>query len=132
MNILNNLLAVADEGGNGGGGVFNQPALPGQISNPAVGTLGVNKGLDFLGSAIPAVITIAMVVGVLVFVFILIMGAIQWISSGGDKQGLEAARGKITNAFVGLVILFAVFAIIKLIEIFFGIHVLSLTIPNLI
>jgi hypothetical protein len=61
----------------------------------------------------------------------LIFGAIKWISSGGDKQALESARGTITSALIGVFILFAVFAIIQLINTFFGLHILNLTIPTL-
>jgi len=62
----------------------------------------------------------------------LITGAIQWISSGGDKQALESARNKISNALVGIVILFAVFAIINLIETFFGINIMTLDMGALV
>ena len=36
--------------------------------------------------------------------FYLILGGFQWITSGGDKAGTEAAREKITAAFIGLAI----------------------------
>ena len=39
---------------------------------------------------------------------------------------VEAAKQKVTNAFVGLVILFSIFAIIRLIEYFFGTNILLL------
>jgi hypothetical protein len=44
---------------------------------------------------------------------------------------LEGARGTITSALIGLVILFAAFAIIKLIQTFFGISILNFTLPTL-
>ena len=76
-------------------------------------------------------IGLAFLVGVLVFFFIMILGAIQWITSGGDKAGLESARGKITSAIVGVVILFSLFALLKIIEDFFGINILVLDIGPL-
>ena len=77
-------------------------------------------------------IGLALVIGALIFLFILIIGAIQWMTSGGDKASLEGAKGKISNAFIGLVILFATFAIMLLIENFFGIKILSLDIGPLV
>ena len=62
----------------------------------------------------------------------MLIGGIQWISSGGDEQGLEAARGKISNALIGMVILFATFAIISLIQTFFGIQILTIDIGPLV
>jgi hypothetical protein len=123
--MLNKLLAVAD---------MPEDVVPntgGTITNPAVGNLGTNKGVDFLQTALPAIIQIGFIIGVLVFFFVLLTGAIQWISSGGDKQALEGAKGKITNAIIGLVILFALFAIIYVIQNFFHVQILNLTLPKL-
>jgi hypothetical protein len=103
----------------------------GTISNPALGSLGNESGTSFLQKFIPAAVTVVFVIGILIFFFMLIFGAIRWISSGGDKTALEGARGTITSALIGLVILFAAFAIIKLIQTFFGISILNLTLPTL-
>jgi len=81
---------------------------------------------------IPSLIGLAFVIGTILFVFMIIVGAIQWIASGGDKAALEGARGRITNAIVGIVILFSVFAIIKIIEKFFGIDILTIDFGSLI
>lgn len=59
-------------------------------------------------------------------------GAISWIASGGDKQSLETAKSKITNALVGIIILFSAFAVVKFIESFFGISILTLDIDALV
>ena len=103
-----------------------------EITNPALGSLTNQTGVSFFQSLLPRIVTIGLIAGVLIFFFTLVMGAIQWISSGGDKQALEGARGKISNALIGLVILFAAFAIIKLIERFFGISILTLDIGKLV
>lgn len=103
----------------------------GAITNPALGPLGSETGKTFFQKFIPAAVTVIFVIGILIFFFMLIFGAIKWISSAGDKTALEGARGTITSALVGLVILFAAFAIIKLIQTFFGISILNLTLPTL-
>ena len=102
------------------------------ITNPVLGALGKNTGVQYFQSLIPSAVGLVFVAGSIIFFFMLIWGAIQWIASGGDKGGLEEARNKITNALVGIVILFASFAIVKLIEAFFGIHILTLDIGPLI
>lgn len=126
--MLRNLIAVSTgpgEGGDTGGSIIN-PILP----TPSTGTSG-NAGVTFLQKVIPAAISLGFVIGIIVFFFMLIIGAIQWIASGGDKQAVEAARGKVTNALIGLVILFAVFAIIQIINIFFNVKLFELTLPTL-
>ena len=77
-----------------------------------------------------AVITGVMVIAAIVFFFMLIVGGIRWITSGGDKTQTESARGQITAALIGLVIVFSAWAIVTLVNAFFGINILSLNITN--
>jgi hypothetical protein len=97
------------------------------ITNKALSDTVQNlTGSGFLNKFLPNLIGLSMVIGVLVFMAIIILGAIQWITSGGDKTALEGAKGKITNALIGIVVLFALFAILKLLEDFFGINILEI------
>jgi TRAP-type C4-dicarboxylate transport system permease small subunit len=79
---------------------------------------------------VSALIRFVVVIAALVFFFILVIGGIRWIASGGDKAQTEAARNQITAALVGLVIVFAAWAIVALINTFFGIDIFSLAIPT--
>lgn len=73
-------------------------------------------------------ISLAVVAAAVIFFLWLILGGIQWIISGGDKQKTEAARGQITGALVGLVIVFSAWAIAQLIKTLFGMDIFNLTI----
>src|SRR4051812_19915777 len=57
------------------------------------------------GQVISNVITIVFVVAALVVLFFLILGAFQWITSGGDKDKVGKARQGILNALIGLAVL---------------------------
>lgn len=103
--------------GDSGGGIQNKALRP-SIQNLS--------GTEFLNLMLPHLIGLALIIGIVIFLFILLIGAIQWITSGGDKAGIESARGKITNAFIGIIILLAVFVLIKLVEDFFGINILTI------
>ena len=70
---------------------------------------------DNAATLIRTVITLIIVVAALLTLFYLIMGAIAWITSGGDKGKVEEARNKITAAVIGLLILAAVWAIFQLV-----------------
>jgi len=72
-----------------------------------------------------------MVIAAVIFFFVLVVGGIQWIVSGGDKTGAETARKRITAALVGLAIVFVAFAIGMLINALFGFDIFNLTIPTL-
>jgi hypothetical protein len=64
------------------------------------------------------------IAGLLAFIYLLI-GGLQWITSGGDKAAATAARDRITAALVGLIIIVAAFAVTLVLERVFGIRILS-------
>jgi len=103
------------------------------IKNPVLSpSLQGMTGVGFLNDLLPRLIGMSLVIGIIIFLFIMLIGAIQWITSGGDKAALEGARGKITNAIIGIIILFSVFAILKIVEDFFGINILTIDFGPLI
>ncbi|OGM15800.1 hypothetical protein A2V56_01030 [Candidatus Woesebacteria bacterium RBG_19FT_COMBO_42_9] len=109
-----------------------QVPAPNKITNPALGNNLQNlTGAEFFEKFVPMLISLVLIIGVVIFTFVLVLGAISWISSGGDKAQVESARGKVTTAIIGLVLLFSAWAIINLIELFFGINILTLDILNL-
>lgn len=75
-----------------------------------------------LTQIISAALLLILVVAAIIFFIMLVIGGVRWIISGGDKGQTEAARNQITAALIGLVIVFAAWAIANLIEIFFGIN----------
>ena len=103
------------------------------IENPILGPgLKGLSGTEFIQGLLRALINHGFIIGVTVFFFILLIGAIQWTTSGGDKGSVESARSRVTNAVVGLFILLALFAIINLVELFFGTNILFFDIGDLI
>jgi hypothetical protein len=55
------------------------------------------------------------VAGLVAFVYLL-LGGIKWITSGGDKAAVEGARNQIIQALIGLVVVFAAWGMIVLVE----------------
>ena len=81
--------------------------------------------IEDIGKLITSVIGVALIIaGILVFAM-LVWGGVQWIMSGGDKAKTEEARNRITAALVGLAIVASAWAIMKLIEYFFGLNLSS-------
>ena len=78
-----------------------------------------------VGKIVSGVISLTMLVVALVFFFILILGGIKWVTSEGDEKKVGAARAQITNGLIGLAIVFAAFAIMKLIDVIFGVNILG-------
>ncbi|MCA9372594.1 hypothetical protein KC921_00680 [Candidatus Woesebacteria bacterium] len=86
------------------------------ITNPAVGNLGDDADKAASGELFTQQVIRywrnAMSIGGLLVIILFIWGALQWISSSGDKTKLEQARGRMLQAAIGLFILVASFVII--------------------
>ena len=107
------------------------------ITNPALGgtLLNIlsqpNPGVVFLQLILHNLIILIFIIAATVFFFMLIWGGIQWMTAGGDKVATEAARGRITAALIGLVIVFSVYAILTLFEDIFGFSLTQLNLERL-
>lgn len=84
-----------------------------------------NIKISDVGQLISAGVGTLLIIAALLAFFYLILGGIQWITSGGDKAGMEAARNKITHAIVGLIIVGAAWAIMLLIQNFLGVSIIG-------
>ena len=73
------------------------------------------------GNWLSNILTVVMVLGAVVCLALIIMGAIQWITSGGDKAKTEEARNRITSAIIGLIVLADTIALFSLVADFLGI-----------
>lgn len=96
-------------------------------------TLGKNQPAGVaattrLGDIISNVVTIMFIAGGLALVVYFVWGALDWILAGGDKEKIAAARKKITQGLVGLVLLALSFFIISLVGSIIGFDPLK-TIP---
>jgi len=105
------------------------PALPSQLGGCGGGT--IEQGGKVVGGLVSGIIDLVFLLGFLLTLAYLLTGGMQWITSGGDKNALEAARNKITNALIGLVIVASSYAIFKLVGNFFGITLPNIKIPTI-
>lgn len=76
---------------------------------------------------VQAVVALA---GVALFIMVLVAG-FGFLFSAGDPKKLEAARGTLTNAIIGLIVIVAAYVILRIIQVFTGVNVtqFNLTIP---
>ena len=85
-----------------------------------------------LGQLISALVGTVLIIAALLAFLYLILGGIKWITSGGDKAGMEEARNKITHAIVGLIIVGAAWSIMTLVQNFLGVQIIggSINLPK--
>lgn len=65
----------------------------------------INPAKVGIGDVISWIVGAAVVFGILAALLFIILGAFNWITSGGDKGKVESARNHIVAAVVGLIII---------------------------
>lgn len=85
-------------------------------NDPAGGALG----LTAVTKAVSSVIGVMTVAAAIWFIFQFMTGGFYWITSAGDKGKLNEARDRIQNAFIGLIVVVAGWAVLALAGQFLG------------
>lgn len=84
----------------------------------------------YVSNVIQTIFSIFFIVGVIYFIVHFIMAGYNFINSLGDPKRIESARDQLTYSFVGLIVIFSVFAILRLVGTVLGIAGLeNLSIP---
>jgi len=100
-------------------------------ANSSFSTLCNNTSRFEPNKVIQTIVSLLLLAAILVALFFLIYGGIKWILSGGDKGKVDAARGTIVGAIIGLVIALAAFFVLNLVAKVFGLNdIFNLTIPT--
>ena len=104
------------------------------VSNPLAPKLSPSSGGNAIfqfSEVLKVIINVMFMVGIVIFVVYFLIGGIQWITSSGDSKSVEKARNTVIQAVIGLVVLLSLFAILKLVELVFGISILQIDIGRL-
>lgn len=88
--------------------VFGKITPPPQIGNIGFGAAGISNLLN-------KIIQLIYMGASVVFLFMIIFSAFQWITSGGDKEKVGQARARLTHAIIGITLLALAFVIARII-----------------
>ncbi len=104
---------------------MTQLAQLGTINPPAsIPTVGGNPS-TFVAGLIRGSISALLIGGfIMTFIWIMLAG-FRFITSGSDPKSVSSAWAQIYWGLIGMVVVLGAFAIIKLVETFFGVTVLS-------
>jgi len=80
--------------------------LFGKITPPIEGLAG--EPTSVLGVAAAVGLRLFFAAAGIIALIYLLKGSMGWITSGGDKEKIEKARQTLTNAVIGLVIIFVI------------------------
>lgn len=106
---------------------LTNPVINAQIGNLQNSAQGGTVLQLFLRNGI----NLAFGVGGLIFFIVLLRGSLAYITAGGDKDAVDKARKQLTTGFIGVAILFSVYAIIFIVEALFGISIRRFNIPTI-
>lgn len=90
-----------------------------------------NLKITSFGRLLGAIIGAALAIATIAAFFFLLWGGIQWITSGGDKAGVEGAQHRIQAALLGLLLVFSIWALFTVVGSFLGLpDIFHFTIPS--
>lgn len=88
-------------------GTVSPPPELGQLNSAPTGQAAIS-------TVITNIINIIFVAGAIVCIFMILFAGFQWITSGGDKEAVAKARGRITYAIIGIALMALTFVILSL------------------
>lgn len=88
---------------------------------------GIDSGTvqDKMGQLLSTLVGTITIVGGLAFVIYFFIGALKWITAGGDKGKVQESQSQMINAAIGLIAITAAYFIIGIIGGVLGIDILN-------
>ncbi len=99
----------------------------GNYTGPAQGIFATDDPATNFEKLISTVVGVMTVVAGIWFIFVFFIGAIGWITAGGDKGAVETARKRITSGITGLAIVVIAIFLISLVGQILGFDILNLS-----
>src|SRR3989339_449434 len=87
-------------------------------------------GYTCIGHLVSNLVAAAFIVSGIAFFVYLVMGGVQWLTSGGDKAKIESSQKMISAALIGLAIVASSYAVYMIVLEFFGINLDALCTEN--
>lgn len=95
------------------GTISPPPAIKDFLGGDKTGAGGISQ---FLSNLVILIYSLAAIV----LIFMILWGAFEWLTSGGDKEAIAKARSRILNAFIGIILFAVAFAVITVLGQFTG------------
>lgn len=89
------------------------------------GVIDINKEDLKLGEIVSGLLPYLFAGAGLLLLLYLLLGGFQLMTSGGDPKKMQEAKGKLTNALVGFIIVFIAYWLVQIIGKILGIEIIS-------
>jgi len=84
----------------------------------------IGKKYDDVGQIISTILPYILVVAGIILLFMLIIGGIGLMTSGGNPDKTKAGYGRITHALIGFLIIFIAYFVAQLVQVVLGVKFL--------
>jgi len=84
----------------------------------------IGKKYDDVGQIISTILPYILVVAGIILLFMLIIGGIGLMTSGGNPDKTKAGYGRITHALIGFLIIFIAYFVAQLVQVALGVKFL--------
>ncbi len=123
INLINKILQVHPvyAGGASTGATTNLGGITGVGQFQTIGS----TPKDLTGKFFSSLITTLTIVGSLAFVVYFSLGALTWITAGGDKTKIGSAQSQMTQGVVGLIAMVASYFVIGIVGAVLGLDLLN-------
>jgi hypothetical protein len=104
------------------------------ITNPALINPSAQSSPNYVNTVLQNVFSLFMVLGIIYFIWHFVFAGYHYMGAEGDPKKLEIAQTELTNAMIGLGVVFVVFAVLRLIGFIAGVKgldALQFTLPSL-
>lgn len=93
------------------------------VTNPVLINQKINENpKNYVNGVVQSLISVLFIFGVIYFVYHFILAGYKMISSQGDPKKYEEAQHALLYSLIGIVIIFSVLALLKLVGYLFGIN----------
>lgn len=72
---------------------------------------------------IQGIIELIIIIASIIFFICILFSGFQWLTAGGDANDIATAKGRLSNCLVGLAITMLAWAVMLIIQYFFGVSV---------
>lgn len=96
--------------------VLGQNIIPAAHAVDIGGASGLGDNFANIGELFTNVIRVALAAAALIFLAMMIWGGYKYLNAGGDADAAQAARGTLTSALIGVLIIVVSFIIIEVIS----------------
>lgn len=103
------------------------------INNPVIGTFGTGGNTGAASNVailLGTFIRVMVIIAGLGFILYFVIGAVEWITGGGDKGKVEEAKNHIINALTGLTVMLALYAVLVFLNQVLHIDLLNIIWPT--